>query len=104
MSDYMFHAELEVLPGRTRLPAIETGHVEQHAQFSVLPGESLELRHKMFVIRFFQFTADLHINPLAAVFFFELNRHCDLFLGQTPSAWPGTSGYIFSTSFPSVIP
>ena len=31
-------------------PAVETGHVEQHAQLSVLLDELFKLRHEMFVI------------------------------------------------------
>jgi hypothetical protein len=33
----MFDVELDFLPDRRRFPALETGHVEQHAQFPVLP-------------------------------------------------------------------
>ena len=51
----VFDVELDVLPQRASIPAVETGHVEQHAQFSVLPDESLELGHKVLVIRFASF-------------------------------------------------
>jgi len=38
-----------------------------------LPDESLELRHKVLVIRLYQLAADMHIDQLATVFFIELN-------------------------------
>ena len=60
------------------VPAVETGHVEQHAQFSVLPEESLELGHKVLVIRFRQLPADVNNENLPAVFFVELNGHFEL--------------------------
>ena len=60
------------------VPAVETGHVEQHPQFSVLPDESLELRDKMFVICFCQLAADVNDENLPAVLFIELNGHIGL--------------------------
>jgi hypothetical protein len=54
---------------------VETDHVEQHAQFSVLPEESLELGHKVLVICFYQLPADVNDENLSAVFFTQLNGH-----------------------------
>ena len=39
----VFYVELDVLPRRACVPAVEIAHVEQNAQFTVLPDESLEL-------------------------------------------------------------
>jgi hypothetical protein len=63
------HVELEVLPQRTGVPAVEAGHVEQHAQFSVLPDESLELGHEVLVICFCHLPAHVNDEELPAVFF-----------------------------------
>ena len=60
---------------RAGFPAVEAGHIEQHAQFSVLPDESLELGHKVLVICFYQLPADVNGENLPAVFFIELNGH-----------------------------
>ena len=54
---------------------METGHVEQRAQFSMLPDESLELGHKVLVICFYQLPADMNGEHLPAIFFIELNGH-----------------------------
>src|SRR5664280_1425871 len=81
----VFHVELDVLPHRPGFPAVETGHVEQHAQFSMLPDKPLELGHKVLVICFCQLPADVNDENLPAVFFIELNVHFGLFwflLGQ----------------------
>ena len=72
------NVELDFLPQRAGFPAVETGHVEQHAQFSVLPDESLELGHKVLVIRLCQLPADVNDENLPAVFFIELNGHLEL--------------------------
>ena len=74
----VFDVELDVLPQRAGFPAVKTGHVEQHAQFSVLPDESLELGHKVLVICFGQLPADVNDENLPAVFFIELNGHIEL--------------------------
>jgi hypothetical protein len=71
----VFHAEFEILPRRTGLPALKGAHIKQHAQFSVLPDESFELGHKVFIIRFFQFATDMNNKPLATIFFIDLNGH-----------------------------
>ena len=67
--------EFDVRPQRASFPAVETGHIEQHAQFSMLPDESFELRHKVLVIRLGQLAADVNREHLPAVFFIELNGH-----------------------------
>jgi hypothetical protein len=69
------NVELDVFPHSAGIPAVETGHIEQHAQFSVLPKESLELRHKVLVIRSYQLPADVNDENLSAVLFIELNAH-----------------------------
>src|ERR1700722_7304486 len=74
----VFHVELDVLPQRAAFPAVETGHVEQQAQFSVLPDKSLELRHKVLIVRCCQLPADVNDENLAAAFFIELNGHSGL--------------------------
>src|SRR5665213_2587992 len=51
----VFKVELNVLPQGASFPAMETGHIEQHAQPSVLSDESLEFRHKSLVVCFHQF-------------------------------------------------
>src|SRR5579871_241080 len=71
--------ELDVFPHRASVPAMETGHIEQQAQFSVLPEESLELRHKVLVICFYQLPADVNSENLPAVFFIKLNGHWGAF-------------------------
>ena len=60
---------------RAGIPAGETGHIEQHTHFSVLPEQSLEFGHKIRVICLNQLPADFHDEYLAAVFFVELNGH-----------------------------
>ena len=47
MSVKCLSVKLDVLPRRARFPAVEAGHIEQHAHFSVLPDESLEFGHKI---------------------------------------------------------
>ena len=74
----VFDAELEVLPGRTGVPAVETGHVEQHAQLPVLPNKPFNLWHKVFVIRFYQLAADVNDEYISAIFFFKLNGYFGL--------------------------
>ena len=69
----MMHRKLRVFPQRAGRPAVETCHVKQDAQFSVLPDESLEFGHKVFVICFDQLSADVYDENLPAVFFIELN-------------------------------
>jgi hypothetical protein len=46
----MFDAKLEIFPARAYFPALEAGHVEQQAQFSVLAHESLDLGYKLLKI------------------------------------------------------
>jgi hypothetical protein len=41
----------------------------------VLPDESLELGHKMFVIRLYQLPADVNDEHHPVVFFIKLNGH-----------------------------
>src|SRR5664279_2320596 len=67
--------EFEVLPRRASFPAVEAGHIEQHAQLSVLPDESLELGYKVLAICFYQLPEDVNDENLPAVFFIEVNRH-----------------------------
>src|ERR1039458_1412844 len=74
----MFYVKLDVLPRCAGVSTVEIGHVEQHAQFSVLPDESLELGHKVPVICFCQLPADVNDEDLPAVFFIELNGHLAL--------------------------
>jgi hypothetical protein len=71
----VFCVELDVFPHRSGVPAMETSHIEQHAQFSMLPEESLELRHEVPVICLYQLSADVNNENLPAVFFIELNGH-----------------------------
>jgi hypothetical protein len=75
----MFDVELDFLPHRGRFPAVETGHVEQHAQFSALPGKSFELRHELFVIRLGQNPADVNVEKIPAVAFIYVNGHFETF-------------------------
>jgi hypothetical protein len=48
---------------------VETGHVEQHAQFPVLPGQPFELRHELLVIRLGQNPADVNSEEIPAAWF-----------------------------------
>jgi hypothetical protein len=57
---------------------VQSGHVEQHAQFPVLSNESLELGHKVLVICFYQLPADVNNEKLPTSFFMELNGHLAL--------------------------
>jgi hypothetical protein len=70
--------EFEVLPRRASFPTVEGGHIEQQAQLSVLPDESIELGYKVLVICFYQLTADVNDKHVPAVFFIELNGHFEL--------------------------
>ncbi len=54
---------------------LEIGHVKQHTQFSVLPDESLELGHKVLIIRLYKPPAEVKDEHLPAVFFIHLNGH-----------------------------
>jgi hypothetical protein len=74
----MLNAELEVFPRCTGIPTVETSHVKQHAQLAVLQDKSLELRHKVRVIRLGQLPADMNSEHLPAVFFIELNGRLGL--------------------------
>ena len=74
----VFYVKLDVLPRRPCVPAVETAHVEQNAQFSVLPDESLELIHKVLVICLHQLSADVKDEYLPAIFFIQLNGHLEL--------------------------
>src|SRR5580765_8890977 len=69
----VFDGELGVFPQRAGFPAMEAGHIEQHAQLSVLPDESLELGRKVLVIRRYQRRADVNDEQLPAVFLAELD-------------------------------
>ena len=71
----VLEVELDVLPERARFPTVETGHVEQDAQFSDHADETLELGDEMFVIRLGQLAADVNSEHFPAVFFIDLNRH-----------------------------
>jgi hypothetical protein len=78
MSPKCFMSNFYVLPQRAAFPAVETGHIEQQAQFSVLPDKSLELGHKVLIVRCCQLPADVNDEKLAAAFFIELNGHSGL--------------------------
>jgi hypothetical protein len=71
----MMNGELGVLPQRASFPAMEAGHIEQHAQLSVLPNESVKLRYKSLVIGLYQYPVDVNGEHLPVVFFIELNWH-----------------------------
>src|ERR1035437_1523144 len=70
--------ELEVLPRRASFPPVEAAHIEQHAQFSMLPDEPLELGHKVLVIGFGECPDEVSDEIVPAVFFIELNGHFKL--------------------------
>jgi len=70
----VMHRKLRVRPQRAGRPAVETGHIEEHLQFSVQPDETLELGHKVLVIRCGQLPADANDEQLAAVFFIILDQ------------------------------
>jgi hypothetical protein len=70
--------ELGILPHRCSFPSVKAGHIEQHAQLSVLADESLELRHKVLVICLYQLAADVNDKHLPAIFFIEFNGHFGL--------------------------
>src|SRR5208283_146304 len=74
----VFDGELGILPHRCGFPSVKAGHIEQHAQLPVLSYESLELRHKVLVIRLYQLAADVNYEHLPAVFFIEFNGHFGL--------------------------
>jgi hypothetical protein len=71
-------SKLGILPQRRGFPPVKVGHIEQHVQLSVLPDKSLELRHKVIVIRFYQLAANMNYEYLSTVFFFEFNGHFGL--------------------------
>ena len=60
---------------------MKIGHIEQHAQLSVLPHEAFELRHEPLVVRDDQFPGDVNCEHFPAVFFLNLNRHNGRFDG-----------------------
>ena len=62
----MFDVELDFLPDGRGFPTVETGHVEQHAQFSVLLDELFKLRHETFVVRLGQNPADVNVEKIPA--------------------------------------
>ena len=71
----VMHRKLRIRPQRTKRPTVKVGHVEQHSQFSVLFDKSFKLRHKVLVIFFYQFSADVNGDKFPAVVLSELNRH-----------------------------
>ena len=72
------NGELGALPQRAGFPSVETGHIEQHTQLSVLLDEAFELGHKLFLIRLYQLPCDVNDEHRPVVFFIELNRHFEL--------------------------
>ena len=56
----MFDVELEFLPDGCGFPAMETSHVEQHAQLSMLLDRLFKLRHETFVVGPRQNPADVN--------------------------------------------
>ena len=94
----VFDGELGVLPHRAGFPSVEAGHIEQHAQLSVLPGESFELRHNVLVIRPCQLAADVNGEYLAAMFFIELNGHLDSFDSIQVRTIPARAGCQFDAT------
>jgi hypothetical protein len=74
---------------------VEAGHVKQQAQFSVLPDESLELGHKVLVIRFRQLPADVNDENLPAVFFipsgFDTPKLASALWGGENGGWKVTT-------------
>ena len=54
---------------------METGHVEQHAQFSVLLDELFKLRHETFVVCLGQNPADVNGQKISSRQFIDVNRH-----------------------------
>ena len=74
----VFNGKLGVLPHRCGFPAVQVSHVEQQTQLSMLPDESLELGHKVLVIRSYQLPADANDEHSAVVFFIDLNGPCRL--------------------------
>jgi hypothetical protein len=58
--------------GMPRCPSFSptiASHIDQHAQFSVLPEQPLELRHEVLVICFLKFPAKVDNENIPAVFF-----------------------------------
>jgi hypothetical protein len=51
----MSDGKLGIHPKGAGIPAMETGHIEEHVQLSVLSGKAFDLRHKMFIISLCQF-------------------------------------------------
>ena len=73
--DEVFGIKLEFLTDCRRLPTVETGHVEQHAQLSVLPDELFKFRREPLIIRLGQNPGDVNRWKIPAVVFIYVNRH-----------------------------
>ena len=69
----VFHIELQLLPERAGIPAVEIAHIEEHTQLSVLLHEALELRNTVLVIGGYEFPANVNEANLAPVFLIDLN-------------------------------
>jgi hypothetical protein len=67
--------DIDVLPQRASFPTMETGHVEQYMQISLMPNESLEFRQQTLIIRLGQLPADVNSEHFFAVLFIYVNGH-----------------------------
>jgi len=57
----VFQVELEVLPPRARAPPVEVVHLHEHADFAVLPDQSIHLRDEVLVVLLGQSAAKLDL-------------------------------------------
>jgi hypothetical protein len=78
---YSFHScevfgfKLEFLPDCRGFPTVEAGHVEQHAQFSMLLNKLIKFGHETHVVGLGQNPADTNGKKIPAVVFIYANRH-----------------------------
>ncbi len=61
------------MPAKCFMSNLMSSHINEHAQFSVLREQSLELGHKVLVVGLYQFPTDVKDQHLAAVFCTDLN-------------------------------
>ena len=76
----VFDLELEAFPCRTGFSAVKVSHIEQPAQFSMLPDESTNCGHKFLIIRADLLFADMNGVHPSVFFCFEVNGHREFLL------------------------
>ena len=67
MSEKWFGSNLMSSHSAPRFPTVKVRHFEQHTDLAVLLYQPLKLRHEVFVILMYKFTADLNFKNFSTI-------------------------------------